>query len=154
MFQAETEMRQRAELIQQIRAIESMPIDRWKPIDLTTVPGHGVHDEMSIAELYERLELIKLEREKERELIVAIQSQHQANNCLFNGHPSTSGHSSPTNQSIDTNNNPTTNSSSTYYSSSTAVTPPPPPLSIQNAASNLDPNAQDFCLPTHSTNTN
>jgi hypothetical protein len=60
-------MRQRAELIQQIRAIESVPIDRWKPIDLTSVAGHGVHDEMSINELRERLELIKLERDKERE---------------------------------------------------------------------------------------
>jgi hypothetical protein len=60
-------MRQRAELIQQIRALESVPIDRWKPVDLTSVAGHGVHDEMSIAELRERLELVKLEREKERE---------------------------------------------------------------------------------------
>ncbi|CAF1038601.1 unnamed protein product [Adineta ricciae] len=65
--EAEAEMRQRAELIQQIRALESVPIDRWKPVDLTTVAGHGVHDEMSIAELRERLELVKLEREKERE---------------------------------------------------------------------------------------
>jgi hypothetical protein len=61
-------MRQRAELIQQIRALESVPIDRWKPVDLTSIAGHGLHDEMSIAELRERLELIKLEREKEREL--------------------------------------------------------------------------------------
>lgn len=60
-------MRQRAELIQQIRALESVPIDRWKPVDLTSIAGHCVHDEMSIAELRERLELIKLEREKERE---------------------------------------------------------------------------------------
>ncbi|CAF0942739.1 unnamed protein product [Rotaria sp. Silwood1] len=65
--EAEAEMRQRAELIQQIRVLESVPIDRWKPVDLTTVAGHGVHDEMSIAELRERLELIKLEREKERD---------------------------------------------------------------------------------------
>ncbi|CAF3784877.1 unnamed protein product [Adineta steineri] len=64
---AEAEMRQRAELIQQIRALESVPIDRYKPVDLTSVAGHGVHDEMSIAELRERLELVKLEREKERE---------------------------------------------------------------------------------------
>ena len=60
-------MRQRAELIQQIRALESVPIDRWKPVDLTSVAGHGVHDEMSIAELRERLELVKLERAKERD---------------------------------------------------------------------------------------
>jgi hypothetical protein len=61
-------MRQRAELIQQIRALESVPIDRWKPVDLTSIAGHGVHDEMSIAELRERLELVKLEREKERDI--------------------------------------------------------------------------------------
>lgn len=64
---AEDEMRQRAELIQQIRALESTPIDRKKIVDLTSVAGHGVHDEMSIAELRERLELTKIEREKERE---------------------------------------------------------------------------------------
>lgn len=66
--EAEVEMRQRAELIQQIRALESVPIDRKKVVDLTTTAGHGVHDEMSIAELRERLELVKLEREKEREV--------------------------------------------------------------------------------------
>ncbi|CAF1142966.1 unnamed protein product, partial [Didymodactylos carnosus] len=65
---AEVEMRQRFELIQQIRAMESVPVDRWKPVDLTTIAGHGVLDEMSIAELRERLELVKDEREKEREL--------------------------------------------------------------------------------------
>ncbi|CAF1394485.1 unnamed protein product [Rotaria sp. Silwood1] len=66
--EAEVEMRQRAELIKQIRAFELLPVDRWKPVDLTSVHGYGFFDEMSIAELYERLELIKLEREKEREL--------------------------------------------------------------------------------------
>ncbi|CAF0901896.1 unnamed protein product [Adineta steineri] len=65
--EAEIEMRQRMELIQQIRAIESIPIDRSKPVDLTSIVGHGVHDEMSMNELRERLELIKFEREKERE---------------------------------------------------------------------------------------
>ncbi|CAF3708603.1 unnamed protein product [Rotaria socialis] len=89
-------------------------------------------------------------REKERELIAALHSQHQVNNCLFNGRPQTSGHSSPTNQLIDTNNNPTTSPSSVFYSPPITITPPP----LQNATSNLDPNAQDFCLPTHSTNNN
>jgi hypothetical protein len=96
-------------------------------------------------------------REKERELIAALQSQHQASNCIFNGHPhshcsTSSGHSSPTHQLIDTNNNSTTtpSCSSAIFYPPTAVTPPP----LQNATSNLDPNAQDFCLLTHSTNTN
>lgn len=60
-------MRQRADLIHQIRAIETNQGDRWKPIDLTKVAGHGVHDEMSIVELRERLEIVKLERERERQ---------------------------------------------------------------------------------------
>ncbi|CAF1250090.1 unnamed protein product [Rotaria sp. Silwood1] len=88
---------------------------------------------------------------KERELIAALHSQHQVNNCLFNDHPQTSGHSSSTNQLIDTNNL-TTSSSSVFYSPPTAITPLPLPL--QNATFNLDPNAQDFCLSTHSTNNN
>jgi hypothetical protein len=84
-------------------------------------------------------------REKEREMIIALQSQHQVNNGLFNGHPhsygsTSSGHSSPTHQLIDTNNNPTT--TTPMYYPPAAVTPPP----LSNAASNLDPNAQDFCL--------
>ncbi len=60
-------MRQRAELIQQIRAFDLLPVDRHKPFDITSVAGHGLHEEMSIAEIRERLELLKLEREKERE---------------------------------------------------------------------------------------
>jgi hypothetical protein len=103
--------------------------------------------------------LLDTVREKERELIAALQSQHAVSNCLFNGHPhsrcsTSSGHSSPTHQLIDTNNNPTTTttpscSSAMFYPPS-AVTPPP----LQNAASSLDPNAQDFCLTAHSTGNN
>lgn len=99
-------------------------------------------------------------REKERELIAALQSQHQVNNnSLFNGHPS-SGHSSPTHHLIDTNNNSTATtttsnsscSSALFYPPRTTITPPP--TSMANATSNLDPNAQDFCLLTHSTTNN
>jgi hypothetical protein len=60
-------MRERAELIQQMRAVELQTVDRWKPFDITAVAGHGIHEEMSIAEVRERLELLKLDREKERE---------------------------------------------------------------------------------------
>jgi hypothetical protein len=82
-------------------------------------------------------------RDKERELLLALQSQQHVKNCLFNGHShasfcsTSSGHSSPTHHLIDTNNNPTTGM---FYPPS-AITPPP-----ANAPSNLDPNAQDFCL--------
>ena len=65
--QAEAEMRQRAELIQQIRAFDLQANERWKPFDITAEAGHGLHDEMSIVEVRERLELLKIEREKERE---------------------------------------------------------------------------------------
>lgn len=97
-------------------------------------------------------------REKERELIAVLHNQHQSTHSLFNGHPhsygsTSSGHSSPTHQLIDTNNNPTMTSpscsTSMFYSSATGVTPSPP---LSNASSNLDPNAQDFCLITHPTN--
>lgn len=60
-------MRQRAELIQQIRALDLQTIERWKPFDITAEVAHGLYDEMSIAEVRERLELLKIEREKERE---------------------------------------------------------------------------------------
>lgn len=55
------------ELIAHIRAMESLPAGRSKPVDLACTAGHGVHDEMSIVELRERLEYLKLERERERE---------------------------------------------------------------------------------------
>lgn len=96
-------------------------------------------------------------REKERELIAALQSQQQPSACVFNGHPhsqcsTSSGHSSPTHQLIDTNNNSTATPSCTsaIFYPPTAITPPP----LANSASSLDPNAQDFCLSTHSTNNN
>lgn len=60
-------MRQRAELIQQIRAFDLQTNERWKPFDITAEAGHGLYDEMSIVEVRERLELLKIEREKERE---------------------------------------------------------------------------------------
>lgn len=61
-------MRQRAELIHQIRAFELQIVDRYKPFDITSTAGHGLFDEMSIAEVRERLELLKLDREKQREV--------------------------------------------------------------------------------------
>lgn len=69
-------------------------------------------------------------REKERELIVALQTQHQVTNCLFNGH------SSPTHHLTDTNNNST-------------PSPTPSTVFYSPSPSSLDPNAQDFCLSTN-----
>lgn len=51
LTQAEAEMRRRAELIQQIRAMESVPIIRTKFVDLTETAGQGLLAEMSIVEV-------------------------------------------------------------------------------------------------------
>ena len=44
-------MRQKAELIKQIRAAESLPALRTNFVDLTETSGHGFLSEMSIAEV-------------------------------------------------------------------------------------------------------
>lgn len=61
--EAEIEMAKRIELIQQIKAAESITVDRTRPVDLTSTAGHALLSEMSIAELYERLELVRQEHE-------------------------------------------------------------------------------------------
>ena len=53
--EAEQEMRSRAELIQQIRAMESVPVVRTKFVDLTETGGQGLLAEMSVAEVRVRL---------------------------------------------------------------------------------------------------
>ena len=52
----------RQELIRQIRELEKIPIQRTKGFDPTEAGGHGLMEEMSIAELRERLEFNKRER--------------------------------------------------------------------------------------------
>ena len=59
------EMAVRLELIQQIRALESMPIDRTKVVDLTETSGFGFLTEMSFIELRERLALLKVREERD-----------------------------------------------------------------------------------------
>lgn len=72
--EAEEEMKRKVELIQQIRAMESVPIIRTKFVDLTETGGQGLLAEMSVAELRERLSLMKIaeneEKEKKRKEIV------------------------------------------------------------------------------------
>ncbi|KAK3094329.1 hypothetical protein FSP39_000366 [Pinctada imbricata] len=65
--EAEIEMRRRMELIHQIRAMEAVPIIRQKFVDLTATSGHGLLSEMSIAELRERLALLKTAEAQEEE---------------------------------------------------------------------------------------
>ena len=61
----EIEQRKREELIRQIRELERIPIVRTKGFDPTETSGYGLLDEMSIAELRERLEYNKMLREQE-----------------------------------------------------------------------------------------
>ena len=44
-------MRRRMELIHQIRAMEAVPVNRQKFVDLTETSGAGLLSEMSIAEV-------------------------------------------------------------------------------------------------------
>ena len=53
--EAEQEMRQKMELIRQIRAMEATPVNRFKLVDLTEKAGHGLLSEMSIAEVCSRI---------------------------------------------------------------------------------------------------
>ncbi|KAF1643713.1 Cilia- and flagella-associated protein 99, partial [Eudyptes chrysocome] len=78
----EEKLRKRYELIQQIRAIESLPSIRHKFVDLTETGGHGLICEMSIVELRERLALLReaqkaAEEEKRDQIIHEKQAKEQ-----------------------------------------------------------------------------
>ena len=61
------QLAQRSELIRQIRELEKIPIQRTKGFDPTEAGGHGLMEEMSIAELRERLEFNKRSEQQEIE---------------------------------------------------------------------------------------
>ncbi|XP_068709069.1 cilia- and flagella-associated protein 99-like isoform X2 [Montipora foliosa] len=65
--EAEEDMRQRVALIAKIRAIESVPVIRFKHVDLTESSGAGLLSEMSVVELRERLALLKIAEKEEEE---------------------------------------------------------------------------------------
>ncbi|KAK2964437.1 putative Cilia- and flagella-associated protein 99 [Blattamonas nauphoetae] len=67
--QRQKEMEERRELIKQIRALELVPQTEGqvKVFDSSKVAGHGLLDEMSLAELKERLRMETEKREAERE---------------------------------------------------------------------------------------
>ena len=66
--EAEEEMRRRMALIHEIRVMESRPAGaNQKMVDLAETAGHGFLGEMSIAELRERLALLRAEDKKEEE---------------------------------------------------------------------------------------
>ncbi|XP_070540652.1 cilia- and flagella-associated protein 99-like [Ptychodera flava] len=80
--EAEADMRRKLELIQQIRAMESVPKIKHKFVDLSSTAGHALLSEMSIAELRERLALLKIaskegEEEKRDEILAAKQAKDQ-----------------------------------------------------------------------------
>lgn len=70
----EQEMERRMELIRQIRALEKVPVERFKQFDPAESPCRGFLEEMSHAELGERLKSLEaqhameLERKRERQL--------------------------------------------------------------------------------------
>ncbi|NXH10270.1 CFA99 protein, partial [Bucco capensis] len=78
----EEKLRKKCELIQQIRALESLPSIRHKTVDLTETGGHGLICEMSIVELRERLALLReaqkaAEEEKRDQIIQEKQAKEQ-----------------------------------------------------------------------------
>lgn len=65
--EAEMEMREKVSLIAKIRAIESVPRIRFKFVDLTETSGAGLLGEMSLAELKERLHLLRIGQKEEED---------------------------------------------------------------------------------------
>merc|ERR1712232_907528 len=61
------EMERRKDLIRQIRALEKVPVERVKMFDRAEQPCQGLMEEMSYAELQERLKLLEAQRAKELE---------------------------------------------------------------------------------------
>ena len=62
-------MKKKIELIQQIKAVESLnSMNKKKLVDLTSNAGHGLLLEMSIVELRERLEILKQQNIKRQYL--------------------------------------------------------------------------------------
>ncbi|KAI8486206.1 Cilia- and flagella-associated protein 99 [Branchiostoma belcheri] len=76
----EEEMKRKFEIIQQIRAMEAVPVVRQKFVDLASTAGHQLLSELSILELKERLGLMKeaqrkAEEEKRDEILTAKQGK-------------------------------------------------------------------------------
>ncbi|XP_033109719.1 cilia- and flagella-associated protein 99-like [Anneissia japonica] len=65
--EAAIEMQRKLDLVQEIRAMEAAPKNTKKFIDWTSTAGHALLSEMSIAELKERLSLMKAKQIEEEE---------------------------------------------------------------------------------------
>uniref|UniRef100_A0A8C7F3J0 Cilia and flagella associated protein 99 n=1 Tax=Oncorhynchus kisutch TaxID=8019 RepID=A0A8C7F3J0_ONCKI len=65
--EAQAELSRKFEIICQIRAIESVPLIRHKFVDETEVTGHDLLGEMSLAELRERLAMLRDAEQREHQ---------------------------------------------------------------------------------------
>jgi len=83
--EAEIEMREKVALIAKIRAIESVPRMRCKHVDLTETSGIGLLGEMSVAELRERLGLLRIQEkeDEDRKRQEIIQNKVEKNQYLM-----------------------------------------------------------------------
>ena len=52
------EMERKRDLIQQIRALEKVPVEKYKLFDPAEPPCQGLLDEMSLSELRERVRIV------------------------------------------------------------------------------------------------
>ncbi|EDQ87389.1 uncharacterized protein MONBRDRAFT_33293 [Monosiga brevicollis MX1] len=67
-IEAAADLERRADLIREIRALEAIPTDRTRVVDLTETGNHGLLNEMSIVELRARLDLLREQQLEEEEL--------------------------------------------------------------------------------------
>ncbi|KAL0969057.1 hypothetical protein UPYG_G00222140 [Umbra pygmaea] len=65
--EAQAELSRKFEIISQIRAIESVPLIRHKFVDETETAGHDLLGEMSLAELRERLALLREAQQRQQQ---------------------------------------------------------------------------------------
>mmetsp|Transcript_99109 Transcript_99109/g.212345 ORF Transcript_99109/g.212345 Transcript_99109/m.212345 type:complete len:757 (-) Transcript_99109:76-2346(-) len=63
----EHEMERKKDLIRQIRALEKVPVSRFKMFDPAEAPCQGLLEEMSLAELRERVKIMEAHNQKELE---------------------------------------------------------------------------------------
>merc|ERR1719343_1349900 len=79
----EHEMERKKDLIKQIRALEKVPVERFKMFDPAEPPCQGLLEEMSLAELRERIKIMEanqrkeLEDKRERQLEKKLEKQHE-----------------------------------------------------------------------------